>query len=132
MHDTREAPARIVWGGNSPIRPSDITLSPSNHTMPSTFGKAEVEESAGKLIAFFQRRGDWVPFTIEELTAFYRTQGWNPDYMFFGLMGAWKDDCPTPASFSGTWRMGQDYLRIDIDGKYYVTDFFIRRCMRLT
>lgn len=101
------------------IRPSNIHV--GEPVSVGSFGKAEVEEAAGRLVMFFQKMGRWGLFTITELAAFYRRQGWNPDQMFFGLSGTWFDD-----GGLGSYRCGT-YLIQFRDG-YCVTEMFIDRC----
>ena len=66
-----------------PIRPDDIEL--SRDSVMGGFGKAEVEESAGKLIQFFQSHGYWCSFTLDELLRYYKEKGWDMNSVFFGL-----------------------------------------------
>jgi len=103
------------------IRPDDIKL--INDSVAGVFGKAEIEQSAGKLVSFFQSRGYWCPFTLDELQRYYKEKGWNTNAVFFGLVGAWYDD-----TFLPTWNESWPCLGISPDGLHYVTDHFILRC----
>lgn len=91
--------------------------------MPGSFGKAEVEISAGKLVQFFQSRGYWCSFTIDELARYYTLRGWNSNSMFFGLMGLWFDD-----GMMGAWRHAHPCIAINNAGACFVTKEFIDRC----
>lgn len=105
-----------------PIRPMDIQL---HHGLRGVgrFGKAEVEWAAGHLVRYFQSRGGWYTFTLEELVYYYKLTGVDPSERLFGLLGAWFDDGPM------CWRSGQDYLASYGDGTYCVTVLFIERCV---
>lgn len=104
------------------IRPEDFDLS---EPLLNTFGKAEIEWAAKKLLAFFQSRGYWFGFTLEEMFIFYKEKGWNPSLAFFGLMGGWYDD----ATLFGGWAQAADiYIAVGADGTHYVTDKFVERC----
>lgn len=104
------------------IRPEDFDLS---QPLLNTFGKAEIEWAAKKLLVFFQSRGYWFGFTLQEMIIFYNAKGWNPNLAFFGLMGGWYDD----ATFVGGWVETSDvYIAIGADGTYYVTDKFVEKC----
>ena len=50
------------------FRPSDVVMLDDS---AGRFGKAEVEQAAGKLVRYFQIRNCWHPFTITELFNFY-------------------------------------------------------------
>ncbi len=108
-----------------PVRPDDFVFIHGN-VLGGTFGKTEVETTARRLIEFFQLRCCWCEFTIDELGRFYKLKGWDPNAMFFGLMGAWYDD-----GGMGGWALPQHtYLCVDGHGKYCITDKFIDQCAR--
>jgi hypothetical protein len=96
------------------IRPDDFNLDNPN-TLSGTFGESQAEEVVKKLLAFFQSRGYWCRFTIDELMRFYKLKGWNPAPMLYGLAatGGWPSDIML---------VGDRY------GDYNVTDKFIERC----
>lgn len=104
------------------IRPQDIKISDIG-TVPGSFGKAEVEISAGRLVQFFQGRGYWCSFTIEELARYYTLRGWDPNSMFFGLAGVWYDD-----GIIDSWRNSDPCIAITGSGKCFVTAEFIDKC----
>jgi hypothetical protein len=125
-----EAPFKAVIEASKtdrryPIGPDDFDLDNAD-TLASTFGKSEVEATAERLIRFFQMRGYWCEFTIDELTRFYKLKDWDPNPMFFGLMGAWFDD----GGMCGWGTPKETYLAVDVHGKYCVTDLFIIRCAK--
>lgn len=98
------------------IRPDDFDLDNPN-TLASTFGESEAEQVVRKLLLFFQSRGYWCQFTIDELSRFYKLMGWDSAPMFYGL-----------AATSG-WP--SDIMLVgDMFGKYVITDKFIERCGR--
>ena len=111
----RITPASITFGGST----TDSLL--------SCFGKAEVEQNAGKLVRFFQMKEVWCPFKVAELEAFYEEIGW-PTYrahgigIFMGLAGPWFDD-----GGMGNVREG-GYIHLQNDGSCMITDKFILRC----
>jgi hypothetical protein len=104
-----------------PIRPSDIT------SFTGTFGKFEVEESAERIVKFFKERGRWCAFTLDELARFYTHHGWDPEGMFFGLLGGWFND----GGFGGEWDVPQyTYFAFEKGGGCMVTDRFVTQCAR--
>lgn len=108
------------------IRPNDISVGDIKHPfLPSTFGKAEVESVAGRLVSFFQQKNYWSLFTLTELMSYYRLRNWNPDTALFGLMGVWYDDC-----YTGCFRKSHANIVTFDDGTLCVTEEFIRRCAK--
>ncbi len=101
-------------------RPSDIDLSDG---LSETFGKCEVEEAAVALVRFFQEKGRWTQFTFEELLAFYKTKGLDPEYMLFGLLGSWID-------YTGLFYFTESlpFLVRLPDGAICATSLFVKRC----
>jgi len=107
---------------------------PSPHDIPiheligtaGMFGKHEIEVTAGKLVAFMQFKGRWTKFTLSELHSFYQRKGWNPDKMLAGLTGLWFNSHP----LSPTWVESYPFLAFDFNGDCYVTDLFIKACMK--
>ncbi len=103
------------------IAPGDIT------NLSGTFGKFEVEEAAARIVAFFTDRGKWRDFTIEEMANFFRSKGWNPNTMFFGLLGGWWSD----SGFGGDWIEPRHvYFAFTKDGTCLVTEEFIGKCAK--
>ncbi len=107
------------------IQPKDFDIE-GGGALGSTFGKSEVETTAGRLIAFFQSRGCWTQFKIEELVDFYKLKGWDTNTMFFGLIGGWYDDNP----LYGWSNPYETMLGFDAEGHCYITDLFLKRCSR--
>jgi hypothetical protein len=74
------------------IDPENVVLNESG-AVRGEFGKYEVEQSAGRLVQFFQyHRKGWKCFTFTELRGFYQQNNWDWNEMLFGLMGSWYDD----------------------------------------
>jgi hypothetical protein len=109
------------------IRPSDVPI--RNGDVAGFFGKAEVEEAAGKLALFFQSKNAWVPFTIVEMVEFFQQRGWDPNGMFFGLNGLWYDDAMVFMITNVAWTESDPFIVLGCDMRYYVTDLFIKRLM---
>lgn len=100
-------------------RPRDI------ESLLKCFGKHEVELSAGRLLEFFRTSDRWCSFTIEELTAFYKSHdGWNSNDMFYGLQGPYFDD----GGMMGYREPDHIYVVGVGGGKYNVTNHFIEQC----
>ena len=106
------------------LQPREIDLSDG---LCSTFGKAEVEEAACRLVKFFQeRRGLWQSFTFVELEVFYASKRWKPNEMLFGLFGPWYDDGGT-----GHIQNPPDYV-IHFGEVLATTELFQQKCSRNT
>lgn len=108
------------------IRPSEIPLWGESSGL-STFGTAEVELIAGHLLKFFKERGSWCSFTIEELEAFYRRNSWDPNQMFYGLIGWFVH---SDGMMFHLYHRKECLLIPDPWGNYRVTNLFIERCAR--
>ena len=92
------------------------------------FGKAELEEGAGKLVRFLATFGSWwQPFKLTDLIHFYQSQGWDPNVALFGLVGMWYDDGPNWPQ--GLYRESHYLLAFDDSGYIRVTDLFVKKCM---
>lgn len=105
-------------------RPSNVPLI-GDRTGLSTFGALERERAAGRLIRFFQSKGMWCAFTLEELGAFYRSKGWSDKGMLYGLRGTYHhfgDDVEI-------YEYGDTLVSVADDGTFAVTDRFIEHCM---
>lgn len=111
------------------VPPSAIKIRESGAA--GMFGKHEVELAAGKLVAFFQKKGRWDKFSITELYNFYKSNNWNPDLMFFGLSGRWFDDSPIMILTGTPWVESDTFLVLGFDGYYRVTDLFIQKCLKI-
>lgn len=94
--------------------------------LSGTFGKAEVQWNVEKLLAFFKLHGKWCSFDIGTLRRFYEMNKWNPDEIFFGLVGGWYDD----GGFGGWAHPPEVFLVSTPKGMWMVTDRFINRCAK--
>lgn len=133
MPQTQEEQGFVVVNETSGIRsqavrPQDIKIRDTGAA--GRFGKHEVEMAAGRLLAFFQEMGRWGKFTLTQLLNFYQAKGWNPDMMFFGLLGVWYDDSMMyMMAGRSPWLEAPVYLVLDDSGCYRITDLYIRQCM---
>ncbi len=69
-----------------PVAPSDIN---TNDHFWNAFGHMETEVSARWIVRLMQEKGAWVPFTYEEMHAFYTAPGRRPvgeSFLFNGLI----------------------------------------------
>lgn len=115
-------------GKHHTIRPSDITLQPTGAVIPGGFGKYSIEKVAGHLIQFFQEKGAWVPFYLDELKDFFLVHGWEASSPLFGLTGHWVDDGDDIVK---RCRESEVFVCFLQEGVCAVTDSFIRRCAGL-
>lgn len=67
---------------------------------------------------------------VTELVDFFRSKGWDPNKMFFGLLGPWHDDGMSVILQDIAWEDGFPYIIAIPDGKYFVTRYFIEACSR--
>lgn len=92
------------------IEPSDIDT--GKHFF-GAFGKDEREVSARWIVRYCQHIGEWQPFTLAELQAWYDVErarkGWRQEEFWFNGL-----DSP-------------QWLRLE-DGRYHVTPLFIALC----
>jgi hypothetical protein len=86
-----------------PIQPADIDIGRHFH---DAFGHSETEVSAGYLVRLAQVKGGWVPFTKEEIEAFYQKSG-HHDFWFNRLI--------------------TDGWIVERDGKHFFTVQFVAR-----
>jgi hypothetical protein len=103
-----------------PIMPTDIDL--SDH-MWDAFGNQETEISARYLMRLAQKRGDWLPFTREEIEALYNEAGFQR-FGFNHLIGEFRVH-----RAGNSWWERLDVI-VERDGKFYFTDEFVTRCYR--
>lgn len=107
-------------------RPSQVHLRHSDSC--GKFGKSEVETTAGRLVLFMkERKADlWATFTISELKDFYKSNNWNPNTIFDGLIGSWIDLGDMMPVLYET-----DVFLVNLlGGKFCVTKEFIERCFK--
>ncbi len=113
-------------------RPDEIALT-HNGAVYASFGKAEIELAAGRLIQYFQFRGLWCPFTMGNLRIFYARRKWNWEGtssdrgMLYGLYGHFLMENP-----NGWAQCSPDaeFVRKLSSKKYCITDAFIAQCSR--
>jgi hypothetical protein len=109
-----------------PVRPEDISAGKPGSLL-STFGKCEIETSAERLVLFFQSKGMWCETSMDELSQFYKLQGWDFNKVFFGLMGLWFDD----AYMVFDWVEVVDvFIALSPEGGVFVTNKFVDRCAK--
>lgn len=103
----RSVERTIVTGanGNYPIKPKDIN---GNKHFFEAFGNAETETSAGWIVRFCQRHGNWTPFSYEQIDRFYEESGYE-DFRFNNLVA-------------------EGWIVEKKDGRFFITHDFITRC----
>jgi len=114
------------------VKPSDIDV--SNHFWDA-FDHMETEISARWIVRFLQDRDDtWGPFTREELEAYYTAPGRRPAgerFNFNRLVSPELVPRDAAAAFAGfigdRVEKGGGWVE-RTDGRYQVTEDFIRRC----
>jgi len=90
----------------SVIKPNDIDT--SKHFF-GAFGNMETEISANYIVRFCQERGNWEPFSYDELNGFCQRVGHKGDFWFN--------------------RLGKDgFVEKVTDGLYHITHRFVCRC----
>ncbi len=90
-----------------------------------SFGKAEVEWAAKLLVRFFNRKGGWNTFTLEELSTFCKGEGEkSASAALFGLICGWYDD----GGPWGTMRNSLPYI-IQHGEEFVLTTTFMKRLM---
>ncbi|MDI6734552.1 MAG: hypothetical protein QMD50_03665 [Patescibacteria group bacterium] len=117
---------RVIQDGlkivDYPVRPEDIDIS---RGLSNTFGKHEVEAAAVNLVIYCKaRRCGWCPFSLSDFLQFSKKAGFDPNMVFFGLLGPWQDD----AILVGGIRESFPCLVLGADGLYYITDVFVKKC----
>lgn len=115
-------PRIILEDEDFPIKPADIDTS---HGLMDSFGNVETEVSASYIVRMMQERGDWTPFTHEEIEAFYSRSGRNRGFTFNHLMGEFAVH-----RAGGTYYDSLNVVVVANEGNLYVTDDFVVRCYR--
>ncbi len=101
------------------IQPTAITLRGVGF-----FEKSEIEESATKLVTFFESTGGtWRSFTFKELAEFYDRMGWKQESMLYGLIGHWWHDGDGMLHQAPPYIV-QNYISM------HVTGLFLKHCFR--
>lgn len=103
------------------IRPVDVRL--RDNQCAGNFGKFEIEEAAGNLIKFFQKKSRWVSFEISDLKEFLGKEKSKKRELLYGLYGDFYDD--------DGFRTAPLYI-VRVGKEYFVTDLFINQCMKKT
>lgn len=103
------------------VRPDQIKISAIGTV--GKFGKCEVEVAAAQLVQYFQSRGQWEPFTLQQLMTFYQLKGWDLNLFLFGLLGYWFDE-----GDSGSVHCPQEYIIQFPNGEFEVTELFKKIC----
>lgn len=106
------------------IEPSDID---STKHFWDAFDHAETEVSARYIVRLCQEVGGWVPFTFEQINAFYQKARGNKieSFTFNRLVDAqWVRTRPwaEPELKGGGW------VFRDHAGNYHISEEFIKRC----
>lgn len=102
-----------------PILPNDINI--SQHLFDA-FGNMETEISAHYIIGLCQQKGDWEPFTQQEIEDFYRSKGHQDGFTFNGLI-----EPMTQRLFDGRpHTVGGGYI-VKKGNKYKITPEFVER-----
>lgn len=96
-----------------PIRPDDIN---TDRHFFGAFGKCEVEIVARYVVRLCQESGGWKAFAREDLNRFYQENGGLNERVF-----------NRRPSVPFHW-LNEKLLVQRPDGKYCVTDLFIKRC----
>lgn len=122
------ASAIIVDPANYPIKPADID---ATWHLYEAFGHMETEKSAMCVVRLCQEKGGWFPFTLEEIEAVYQRAGCK-GYYFNRLVEPELIAINAAQVFGGampqTKPVGGGWLVKGADGKYHVTEDFVKRC----
>lgn len=103
-----------------PVNP--IQIDASKHLF-SAFSNMETEISAGYIIRMFQEKGNWQPFTQEEIEEFYSRSGHTDGFTFNALI-----DDKRERLFDGkTHTIQGGWIVRRKDGQYEVTEKFIEK-----
>jgi hypothetical protein len=109
-----------------PTVEGDYAIAPAmiraDEALMDSFDHMETEISAGWVCRFMQERGAWVAFTREEIDAFYQRQFPGARFGFNRLV-----DAGTARSWRGSYPAGGGWVVLGDDGKYRVTEDFIKR-----
>lgn len=115
----------LTDGEHFTIRPSDIS---SEGHLFDAFDHYETEISARYIVRLCQQRGNWHPFTRDEIEAVYQAAGHNDGFRFNRLIEpeyTRRSLYDTPVPKGGGWI-------VEGDGKYFITAEFVRRVHRST
>ncbi len=111
------------------IQPKDIN---ADRHLWDAFNNMETELSAGYIVRMCQERGGWFPFTQEEIEEFYHRSSGHTGFCFNRLVEPEMIPRSLARAFAGHFSplvpMGGGWVVLCADGKYRVTEDFIRRC----
>lgn len=120
-------PGQVVEGVGYNVQPKDIDIS-GRFPLLSTFGHRETELAAIFIISFCQQKGGWVAFTYRELDeAYAQTQEgkWKMKFDMGYRLAVEKYGLYHLFDF---YDLVPNLVVLGDDGKYRVTEEFIRRC----
>ena len=106
-----------------PIEPKHINTA---ERFWDCFGNTETEASAHWIVRLFQERGDWGPFTHEEIQQFYKNHVRNEQFCFNWLMGPYM----VYGILEGNVAMPAKNWIVESDGQLFVTLDFVYRCYK--
>jgi hypothetical protein len=113
-----EVPKYNIVSGEFAIMPRDMP-SEFDHLW-SAFKNSETEVSAAYILRYCQQQGDWTPFTIEQINAFYQRKPKHSEFTFNRLVEPdWNYGMPGERNLTGGGWI------VLVDGLHYVTDDFI-------
>lgn len=117
------------------IKPLEVLDDDGNLILPSSidtsqhfwgaFGDSETEDSANFVVRLCQEKGNWLPFTNEEIDALYKKTNEKSEFKFNSLV-----DSTNKRQFGGGKSVVDGgWLSQDGD-KYLVTQNFVRRAYK--
>ena len=118
---------RVVEGNSYPIQPKDIDVS-GRLCLLSTFGHRETELAAIFIINVCQQKGEWAALTHEELDEAYVQTKEGQWRIEFDLGYQWAVEKYGLNHLFGFYDLVPNLVVLGDDGKYRVTEEFIRRC----
>jgi len=126
----------IIITNEFPIQPSDIDvgIGKKYKHLFGAFDNSETEVSANYVVRLCQKKGGWLPFTLEEIEEFYRELGHRDGFRFNRLIEPGQKVLNAAAVFGGatpqTKPVGGGWIVLGDDKKYYITDDFVTRCFQ--
>lgn len=115
-----------MQGLSTPVR-KDFEITPgminTEQHFWDAFGSVHIEKAARLVIEFCQRRNSWKPFSLEEYVAYLKEN-------YSGKADTGTNESPEPISLSRLVCMKRDRTVwiINSDGRYHLTEEFIRKC----
>lgn len=105
-----------------PIQPKDIPSKGWDHLW-NAFDNNETEISAAYILLMCQERGNWAPFTFEEINTFYNEKRKTPCHFTFNRL----IEPGLHYGMPGERHLAGGGWIVERDGKYFLTDDFIQR-----